>query len=426
MRRLAFLLLAAFVCCFAGAQIRGNNVEVVVVPDHADWTYAVDDKAKLTVSVLRSGVALDGAVVDIEAGPVMFPDVKRSGLILKKGMMDYTATMKAPGFYRLKVRTTVDGHRYEGLCTVGFSPEKIVPATKCPADFDAFWNKTLADARATELNPTRVLLSERCTDKVNVYEVSFNNLFSGSRTYGILCVPKAPGRYPALLRVPGAGVRPYPGDVWTASQGAVTLEIGIHGVPVTMSQTVYDNLASGALNGYWDCNIGERARNYYKRVIVGAVRSVDYIATLPEWNGECLGVTGSSQGGFLSLAVAALDKRVTFLGVVHDAMCDYESALGGKADGWPHYFYGRKNVPAGEVENARYYDGVNFARRVNVPGWYSFGYNDEIVPPNSSYGTYNIVTAKKTLSVYPRTGHYWYQEQWDEWMDFIFKQMNIK
>lgn len=426
MRRLAFLLLATFVCCFAEAQIRGNNVEVVVVPDHADWTYAAGDKAKLTVSVLRSGVALDGAVVDIEAGPVMFPDVKKSGLTLKKGMMDYTATMKAPGFYRLKVRTTVDGHRYEGLCTVGFSPEKIVPETKCPADFDAFWSKTLSDARATELNPTRVLLPERCTDKVNVYEVSFNNLFSGSRTYGILCVPKAPGRYPALLRVPGAGVRPYPGDVWTASQGAVTLEIGIHGVPVTMPQTIYDNLASGALDGYWDCNIGERARNYYKRVIVGAVRSVDYIATLPEWNGECLGVTGSSQGGFLSLAVTALDKRVTFLGVVHDAMCDYESALESKADGWPHYFYGRKNVPAGEVENARYYDGVNFARRVNVPGWYSFGYNDEVVPPNSSYGTYNIVSAPKTLSVYPRTGHYWYQEQWDEWMDFVFKQMNIK
>ena len=59
-------------------------------------------------------------------------------------------------------------------------------------------------------------------------------------------------------------------------------------------------------------------------------------------------------------------------------------------------------------------------------GWYSFGYNDEVVPPTSSYSTYNIIKAPKTLSVYQMTGHYWYQEQWDEWQDFIRKQMGIE
>lgn len=426
MRKIQIMLvvLAALVSVSARAEL--DNVDVMVSPDHADWNYAVGEKAKLTVRVLKFGVPVDGAVVDIEAGPVMYPDVFKKGLTLKKGTMEYTATMKSPGFYRLKAKTHISGHDYEGTCTVAFSPEKLVPYTKCPDDFDAFWNKTLADARRTELNPTRVLLPERCTDKVNVYEVSFNNLSNGSRTYGILCVPTAPGRYPALLRVPGAGVRSYPGDVWTASHGAITLEIGIHGVPVTMKQTVYDNLFFGALNGYWEYNLDDREKNYYKHVIVGAVRGVDYIATLPEWNGESLGVTGSSQGGYLSLAVAALDSRVSFLGVIHDAMCDFEAALEGKADGWPHYFHGRKNVPAAEVENARYYDGVNFARRVKVPGWYSFGYNDDVVPPNSSYATYNIVTAEKTLSICPQTAHYWCEEQWTEWMDFILKQMKIK
>lgn len=61
------------------------------------------------------------------------------------------------------------------------------------------------------------------------------------------------------------------------------------------------------------------------------------------------------------------------------------------------------------LEGARYYDGVNFARRITVPGWYSFGYNDEVVPPTSSYGLYNSVKAPKTLSLYQMTGHYWYQ-----------------
>ena len=58
--------------------------------------------------------------------------------------------------------------------------------------------------------------------------------------------------------------------------------------------------------------------------------------------------------------------------------------------------------------------------------WFSFGYNDEVVPPTSSYGTYNIVTAPKKLSVYQQTSHFWYQEQWDEWQSWLLEQMNIK
>ena len=108
-----------------------------------------------------------------------------------------------------------------------------------------------------DLNPTRTLLPERCTKDVNVYEVSFVNNRWGSRIYGILCLPVKPGKYPALLRVPGAGVRPYGGDVYTASKGAITLEIGVHGIPVTMEQNVYDRLLDGALNGYWDSNVSD-------------------------------------------------------------------------------------------------------------------------------------------------------------------------
>lgn len=76
-------------------------------------------------------------------------------------------------------------------------------------------------------------------------------------------------------------------------------------------------------------------------------------------------------------------------------------------------------ITKARLEGARYYDGVNFARRITVPGWYSFGYNDEVVPPTSSYGLYNSVKAPKTLSLYQMTGHFWYQEQWDEWQEFL-------
>ena len=374
------------------AQIRGYNIVVTVTPDHQDWNYKVGEKANFTVNVRKSGTLLNNVKVDYEAGPVMFPDTKKS-ISLKDGTMKWSGALSKPGFYRLKA---------------------------------------LDEARQNDLNPTKVLLPERCTKDKNVYEISYNNNRWGSKMYGVLSVPVKPGKYPALLRVPGAGVRPYSGDTYTAPAECIVLEIGIHGIPVTMEQKVYDDLANAALNGYWDTNLENPDRNAYKRVVTGAVRGVDYIASLPEWNGKTIGVSGSSQGGFLSIAVAALDKRITFLAPVHDAMCDYEAEIHGVAGGWPHYFYKEnksqgaawKDVKLNEIEKARlegarYYDGANFARRITVPGLYSFGYNDEVVPPTSSYGLYNSVKAPKTLSLYQMTGHYWYQEQWDEWQRFI-------
>lgn len=419
------LIIIGILLCVLGslsisAQIRGTNIVVSVTPDHQDWNYKVGEKASFVVNVRKSGTLLNQVKVDYEAGPVMYPNTKKT-LVLKDGTMKWSGEMKTPGFYRLKVVAHVDGKDYEGLCTAAFSPEKIKPFAQEPNDFDDFWKKALDEARQIDLNPTKVLLPERCTKDVNVYEISYHNNRWGSKMYGILSIPVKPGKYPALLRVPGAGVRPYSGDTYTATGKCIVLEIGIHGVPVTMEQKVYDDLANAALNGYWDTNLENPDRNAYKRVVTGAVRGVDMIASLDEWDGKTVGVTGSSQGGFLSLAVAALDKRVTFLAAVHDAMCDYEAELHGVAGGWPHYFYHAKMdaITKARLEGARYYDGVNFARRITVPGWYSFGYNDEVVPPTSAYGLYNTIKAPKILSLYQMTGHFWYQEQWDEWQEFL-------
>ncbi len=423
MKKLLQFLLLLLMALPIEAQIRGNDIVVSVTPDHKDWNYKLNETANFEVNVRKSGTLLDNVQIDYEAGPVMYPDVKRS-ITLKDGTLHLKGTLNRQGFYRVKVVAHVNGKDYEGLCTAGFAPEKIQPYAKYPDDFDDFWKKALEEARRNELNPTMKLLPDRCTKDDNVYEVSFVNNRPNSRIYGILSVPKAQGHYPALLRVPGAGVRPYPGDTYTASGKCIVLEIGIHGIPVTLDQTVYDRLLDGALNGYWDTNLEDPNKNYYKRVITGAVRSVDFIASLPEWDGKTLGVTGASQGGFLSIATAALDSRVTFFAAIHDAMCDYEAETKGIAGGWPHYFYNQK-ADVKRIEGSRYYDGVNFAKRLRPSQvcWFSFGYNDEVVPPTSSYGLYNIVKAKKSLTVYPMTGHYWYQEQWDEWQNFLIHQL---
>lgn len=425
MKRQIFLLLAFLVMLPIGAQIRGNSIVVTVEPDHQDWNYCVGETASFTVEVRRSGTLINDVSIDYAAGPEMYQDVKKS-LTLKEGKMKLSGKMSQPGFYRVDVTAHVGGKDYHGACAAAFSPEKLKPSTIMPSDFADFWQQSIEEARKTDLAPTKCLLPERCTKDVNVYEISFQNEQLGSRTYGILCVPVKEGRYPALLRVPGAGVRPYAGDVYTASQGVITLEIGIHGVPVTMKQGIYDDLNNGALKGYWEFNMDSREKHYYHHVIMGCIRAMDYIEQYTPWDGSNAGVTGSSQGGFLTLATAGLDKRITCYAPVHAALCDHTNSLRGIACGWPHFFYWNKGKgQEKQIEVSRYYDGVNFARLITDKqhGWFSFGYCDDVVPPTTAWATYNTVTGPKEISPYQATWHFWFQEQWDEWESWLLKEL---
>ncbi len=427
MKRILLSLLALVALLPLSAQIRGNNVVVTVEPDHQDWHYELGQTAKFNVEVRRSGTLIENVQIDYQAGPEMYQTEKKS-LTLKDGTLQLKGTMKQPGFYRVDVTAHVDGKDYKGACAAAFAPGQLQPSTVMPQDFETFWQGAIKEARKTDLNPTKRLLPERCTKDVNVYEVSFQNIQPNYRTYGILCVPVKEGKYPALLRVPGAGVRPYGGDVYTASRGAITLEIGIHGIPVTMEQKVYDDVFNGALMGYWEFNMDSRDKHYYKRVVLGCIRALDYIEQYTPWNGRQMGVSGSSQGGFLTLATAALDPRITYYAPVHAALCDHTNSLRGAACGWPHYFYWNKGKgQEKQIEVSRYYDGVNFARliRPSQKGWFSFGYCDDVVPPTTAWATYNVVKGPKEISPYQMTWHFWYQEQWDEWEQWMLDQMGI-
>lgn len=408
-----------FSFCFLMALLLGSSlgveaqpaqklINVVVSPDRTDWKYKEKQEVTFTVQVLKNENLLKDVVVDYELGPEYFPVKVEKDVLLKNGKTTLKASMKEPGFLRCKVTAKVEGRNYEGLATVAVNEEQIRPTTVEPKDFDSFWNKAVSDARKTPLDPKMVLLPERCTSTQNVYHVSFQNERSGSRMYGILIVPKKEGHYPAVIQVPGAGIRPYNGVDY--GKNVISLEIGIHGIPVNMPQEVYHNLGSGALSGYPGFNKNDRNAHYYKRVYLGCVRAVDFIYSLPEFDGSTLGVTGGSQGGALSIVMAGLDSRIKFLAAVHPALCDYAGFLHQRAGGWPHYYRNAQPGP-NEVETLAYFDVVNFARRVNVPGWYSWGYNDVVCPPTSMYSAYNVIPGTKEVHLYLETGHWTYPEQ---------------
>ena len=73
----------------------------------------------------------------------------------------------------------------------------------------------------------------------------------------------------------------------------------------------------------------------------------------------------------------------------------------------------------------RYYDVINFARLVKVPGFYTWGFNDTTVPPTSSFATYNTVSAPKEKMLFPETGHYLVTPQRDALNEFLFKVLGV-
>lgn len=407
------------------ATFRVAAVQVRVTPDHRDWSYALGEPVRFTVSVTADNEPIDDIVVSYTVAPDMMPGTARTATVPLAGLAIDGGTMTTPGFLRCIVTTEVAGHRYRGLATAAFAPDKITAMQVEPADFDAFWQAQKDELAKVPMEPRLTLLPDACTDTVNVYHVSFRNVGPSwskvpSRVFGILCEPKAPGKYPAVLRVPGAGVRPYFGDKDLAARGAITLEIGIHGIPVNLPESVYDQLAAGALNGYWSFNFDDRETFYYHRVYLGCLRANDFLTSRPGWDGKNLVVIGASQGGQLAIVTAALDPRVTGLSATHPAFCDVAAELQGRAGGWPHPFApdpvtgapSAQATPA-KIATATYYDTVNFARRLKVPGYYSWGYNDEVCPPTSTYAAYNAIAAPKTLGVTLELGHSYNREQGD-------------
>lgn len=424
------VLSAIFIVLFVtniAAQPARTLVDVNVAPRNSDWVYKPNERVKFDITVSKNNIPLKDVTVRYEYGPEMMPVTKSETIVLKNGTATIDAgTMKEPGFLRCRVVAQYEGRSYTGLGTAAFSPDAIQPTTTEPADFMEFWEKAKAENARIPIDAKLTLLPERCTENVNVYEVNMQNFRVGARLYGILSVPKAEGKYPAILRVPGAGVRGYNGDVANAEKGVITLEIGIHGIPVTLNPSVYNDLRQGALNGYQYYNLDDKDRFYYKRVYLGCVRAVDFIFSLPEFDGENVVVMGGSQGGALSIVTAALDSRIKGLVAFYPALSDVTGYLHGRAGGWPHFFNQSNiefnNTPK-KIETSKYYDVVNFARHLTVPGFYSWGYNDVTCPPTSMYAAYNVITAPKTLFLSEETGHWTFPEQWANATDFALKQL---
>ena len=440
MKRLFFLII---VCCCVSAvsaqkfqQEFGNPrkafVEAIATPDHADSYYRLGQPAQLRVVAREGGVPLDGVVLRYKVGAEMFlPAAYDSTTFVGGEAIIRMGTMTQPGFLACQYEFMIGGKRWSDLVKVAYNPEQIKTFTPMPQDFDKFWQKALKEARKVDLQPEYYDVPDATDDKF-VTKLVRLHVGKDKWIYGYLTTPLANRRggggeasLPVVLCPPGAGSqRIYPSDYFP-KEGCIYLKIEIHDNDQRLPDAEYNEMRTKKCDGYMRRGMESKDTYYYKDVYVGCARAVDFLCSLPEWDGKNVIVTGGSQGGALTIVTAALNEKVTMCAPFYPALCDLTGFLHQRAGGWPKFFSGFfkdgvVDIPREQaVETLQYFDVVNFARILKVPTFMSWGYNDDTCSPTSVWAAWNEIQAPKQCDITPSSGHWRFpssQEKCLEWM----------
>ena len=342
-----------------------SDVFWVTVPDHADWLYKTGEQANVEVQFYKYGIPGDSIAINFEIGGEMMPADTKGTVIMRKGKATIpVGTMKKPGFRDCRLTTTVDGKKYS-------------------------------------------------TDQIDCYLIKLQVNQRGQSIYGYLFYPKKEGKYPVVLCPPGAGIKTIKEPLrhkYYAEQGCIRFEIEIHGLNPEMSEEEFKEISAafnGRENGYLSNGLDSRDNYYMKRVYLACVRSIDLLTSLPEWDGKNVIVQGGSQGGALALVTAGLDQRVTACVANHPALSDMAGYKAGRAGGYPHFFRNTVDMDTPEkIRTMAYYDVVNFAQLIKADTYMTWGFNDNVCPPTTSYIVYNVLNCPKEALITPINEHW--------------------
>lgn len=388
----------------------------LTVPDHADWLYQTGENAKVEVSFCKYGIPRDGELKYSISNDMLQPD-KHGSVKLKNGRAVINmGTKKTPGFRDMKLSVSLDGKTYEHHIKVGFSVDKIKPYTQEPQDFRSFWQKNVEELKQVPMSYTKELYKDYCTDKIDCYLVKLQIDKMGHSMYGFLFYPKnaQPGKHPVVLCPPGAGIKTIKDPMrnkYYAENGFVRFEVEIHGLDPRIPSETFGEI-SRAFNdrngGYLANGLENKDIYYMKHVYVGLVRCIDFLTSLPEWDGKNVAVQGGSQGGALAIIAAGLDSRVTQCVANHPALSDMAGyAAKGGTGGYPHFCRQPQILSNKDCLNTlAYFDVVNFARYVKAPTYLTWGYNDVTCPPTTSYAVWNTLKCTKESLLTPINEHW--------------------
>jgi cephalosporin-C deacetylase len=287
------------------------------------------------------------------------------------------------------------------------------PARDEQPDFDEFWARTLTEARQFPLD-AQFLPYDAALRLVDVYDVRFSG-WGGHRVAGWFVVPAGTTEpLPAVVTYIGyGGGRGLPHD-WLAypAAGLATFVMDTRGQGSAGSPGDTPDPAGGAnaqTPGFMTRGVLDPDDYYYRRVFTDAVRAVETAAQHPLVDAERIVVAGSSQGGGITQAVAALYPGLAGAMLDVPFLTGYRRATA-LVDTNPYaeitkYLSIHRDHEEQVFRTLSYFDGMNFAARGTVPALYSVALMDMICPPSTVFGSFNHYAGPKEIRVWPYNKH---------------------
>lgn len=265
-----------------------------------------------------------------------------------------------------------------------------------PTDFDAYWAKQKAALAKVPVKAQRTEVKSP-NPKVRLYAVRVD-CAGGRPVTGYMSVPvECEGGKKVHARVSfdgyGTPIQRPPASVWNV--WAIDFHINAHGYELGQDEAYYKKFFEGIKsNGkdyaYDPVQNANPDTAYFHGMALRVMRALEYIESMPEWNGTKIDVEGGSQGGLQTVWAAALNQHVTDANPGFVWCCD----IGKKGEGR------QKSVAEpSPTTGLRYYDAANHAKRitakVHVP---RAGLGDYLCPPSGLAVFFNsLKTAQKKI-----------------------------
>ncbi len=319
-------------------------------------------------------------------------------VVYNKEPLIIKTSLKTPGFVRIQVMQIdakgdviggehAESGQFNGGAGVLLNEIQGAPE---PDDFDAFWARQKAILAQVPIKYTLTPVDNN-VDGVVSYDVKVD--CSGiAPVSGYLSMPKdaVAKSLPGRVQYQGYSVAPI-GLNAAAGRDKIYFEINCHGILNGQSQEYYQTLQRTFLKGYGFS--AEQNKNpescYWCGMIMRALRAVEFVKSLPEWDGVNLTTSGGSQGGMQCLTVAGLDGDVTAVETVVPWFCDVSGAeLSGRVDSW--------FMPSW-VDGLGYFDTTNHAKRIKGKVSIYVGLGDYVCPPSGEMVLFNAIKTEKRI-----------------------------
>lgn len=276
-------------------------------------------------------------------------------------------------------------------------------------DFREFWERTLEQTRQVPLDPQADRV-DYPSPYVEVYDISYNG-FDETRIHGWYILPAFAKKesYPCLIHYHGfTGDRGRPEHFmqWVLMGMAVLSVDCREQGGVTGNSARYTS--SGLTTNVTTKGLLDKEEYYYRAVYMDCVKALDFAQSRPEIDETRLVVRGGSQGGALGMAVCCLDRRPR-LGIVNvPSNSNLEARVIGRHGSFSavnDYLRRHPDQTDKAFETLSYFDTMNMAEWIRCPIFASVGLADPVCPARCYFASYNRITAKKQIAVYPFNEH---------------------